>query len=225
MRFPNPDRVLLAGSSGGGYGLLLSGFLARHYFPDTELIVMADSGIGLAKDDDPEYIRGVLDELNLSRFIPPDCEHCLDHGHLTGLLGYLLDRDPQVRVGMYSSWYDTILTSLYLQVPAEQFATGLQQQTDRIHAAHPTRFRRFITDGIQHTAIVGKSSAIFGTDWGALEVPQQLWPTFLRTRVNVGKLKDTRIGGLTMAAWLAALVNNDPQVWVDIQQERGPAPI
>lgn len=216
MRFPNPERILLAGSSGGGYGLLFSGILARHYFPDAELILMADSGIGIAKEDEPEYLQGVLDEFNLNRFIPEACANCKGSDHLTAMLGYLLDRDPEVRVGTYSSWNDTILAKLYLQVPGAQYASSFKQQTDLLHEAYPTRFRRFVTAGIQHTILLGKSSVITGTDWNALEMPPGMLQTLMSSSVKIGKMKTTTINGLSAADWLGALINNDTEVWVDL---------
>jgi hypothetical protein len=219
IRFPNPDRVLLSGSSGGAYGLLFSGILARHYYPDAELVVMADSGIGIAKSDEPDYLQGILDEFDLNRFIPKDCEDCIDNGHLTGLLSYFLERDTKVRMGMYSSWRDTILAKLYLQIPAHQFASSLEEQTDRLHAAYPDRFRRFITAGIQHTTLPGKSTAITGTDWDSLEMPPGFWQTLMTTTVQVGKMKTTKIQDLSVAEWMAAMIEGDLDVWMDIQEE------
>ena len=222
-RFPAPARVLLAGSSGGSYGLLLAGLLTRHYFPDAELILMADSGHGIARDNDPAYLRAILTELNIARFIPADCAECTDRGHLTGLLGYLLRRDPGVRVGIYSSWYDSLIAKLYLQVSASRFASALKQQTDALRAAYPDRFRRFITRGIQHTVLPGVSSAFRGTDPGAVEIPPAaLWT--LMTSVRLGNMRQTRIGEVTIAAWLRALIENDTDTWVDTLEPPGSPP-
>ena len=37
-------------------------------------------------------------------------------------------------------------------------AGALQQQSDRLHARHPSRFRRFIIDGVEHTILAGNSA-------------------------------------------------------------------
>ncbi len=223
QQFPQPKRILLAGSSGGAYGLLLAGPLLRHYYPDTELIMMADSGIGIGRDGDDAYMQVLLDEFNVQRFIPEDCPLCLDNGHLTGLFAWFLERDANLRIGMYSSWYDGVLAGVFLQIPGSQYADALQAQTDRIHTAYPDRFRRFITDGKQHTSLLADPSGIIGSDLGAVELPEGAL-TDLMSNVVLGGLETTRIGEVTMAGWLAALIANDLDAWVDIQEERGPAP-
>lgn len=222
-RFPHPARILLGGSSGGAYGLLLAWPLLRAYYPHTPLIVMADSGIGLARDGDDAYVMSLLDEFNITRFLPKDCTHCIDHGHMTGLLAYLFERDPNARMGMYSSWYDTVLSTIFLQVPSEQFATALQQQTDRVAAAYPDRFRRFVTDGNAHTALLGNPTGIIGSDLNAVELPAGAL-TQLMTNVALGSLRTTAIGDVTMSAWLKALIDDDRSVWVDLEEPRGPVP-
>jgi len=224
MRFPTPDRILLAGSSGGAYGLLLGGPLVRHYYPDAELILMADSGIGLGVDGAPDYMQTILEEFNLTRFIPDDCPDCFDNGHMTGLVGYFLAHDPNVRVGTYSSWYDSVLAATFLQISGEQFANALQVQTDRIHDAYPNRFRRFITDGIQHTSLLADASGIIGSDIGAVELPPNVLGDLLGGGLVIGSLTTTEIDGLTMAEWLSALIDDDLDTWIDILEERGPAP-
>ncbi len=223
FRFPNPQRILLAGSSGGGYGLLLAGPLLRHYYPDVELIMMADSGIGLARDGEPDYLQTALNEFNVQNFFPEDCEDCQDNGHITGLLSYFLDYDPDVRVGMYSSWYDSILAKVFLHIPGEQFAKGLQEQTDRIHAAFPDRFRRFITDGIQHTSLLGTPNSIIGSDLTAIELPEGGLED-LMSGVKIGGMDETILDGQSMSEWLTALIDNDTAQWKDLLEEKGSPP-
>lgn len=222
QRFPSPRRILLAGSSGGAYGLLLAAPLTRHYFPDAELIVMADSGIGLAHDGDPTYIQTAIDEFNLERFIPADCDECVTSGHLTALVGWYLERDPGVRFGLYSSWHDSVLASTFLQVPRADFAAALRSETDALHAAYPDRFRRFINDGTQHTALLGDPTGIIGTDINAVELPPGALQELMGGDLVIGSLENTTIGDLNMATWLEALIDGDLDVWVDVQETETP---
>jgi hypothetical protein len=219
QRFPSPRRILLAGSSGGGYGLLLGAPLTRHYFPDAELILMADSGIGLARDGDPSYIERPLEEFGLEAFIPDDCDTCVVSGHLTGVVAWYLERDDNVRVGMYSSWYDSVLAGTFLQVEPEVFARGLREQTDLVHDAHPDRFRRFIADGTQHTCLLADPSGIIGNDLRAVELPDGALQQLLSGGLVIRGLETTIIGELTMSAWLAALIDGDLDVWGDVVEE------
>lgn len=224
MRFPNPKRVLLSGSSGGAYGLLMAGALLRHYYPDTELIIMADSGIGIAHDGDPAYITLPLEEFNALRLIPDDCEECIVSGHLTGLVSWFLKHDPTVRIGLYSSWYDSVLANVFLQIPPEAFADALKAQTDLIAEAYPNRFRRFITDGTQHTSLIADATGVIGTDLSKLEYPEDALSGLLSGGLIIGSLTSTEIDGFTMSEWLGALIDNDLTTWVDILEERGPSP-
>ena len=220
--FPAPRRVLLAGSSGGAYGLLLGAPLARHYFPDAELIVMADSGIGLARDGDPAYLDVPLGEFNLTRFIPDDCEACTTSGHITALVSWYLARDENIRVGMYSSWYDSVLATTFLQVPKPDFARSLREQTDAVHAAYPDRFRRFVTDGTQHTALLGDPSGIIGSDLTAVELPPGALQDLLGGDLVIGAMATTTIGDVSVAAWLGGLIDDDSDAWPDLLETPTP---
>jgi hypothetical protein len=223
MLFPKPARILLAGASGGAYGLLLAWPLLRHYYPDTPLVVMADSGIGVAKDGDDAFVTDLLDEFRIARFIPKDCDGCLDRGHMTGVAGYFLQRDPGVRFGTYSAWYDGVLSSIFMQIPGERFAKGLREQTDRLAAAYPDRFRRFVTDGVTHTTLLGDVTGIIGTDIAAVEVPAGLSPALLAS-VEIGSIKTMESGGVAEAAWLKGLIDGDLQAWVDVVEAAGTPP-
>ena len=51
-QFPNPSRILLTGVSGGAFGTITALPLVRHYYPDTEIVLFNDSGVGVAKEGD-----------------------------------------------------------------------------------------------------------------------------------------------------------------------------
>lgn len=222
-RFPDPKRIMLAGSSGGAYGLMLGSAMVRHYYPDAELIIMADSGIGIAREGEDEYIQVLLDEFNLNRFFPDDCPDCLRNGHITGVLTYFLDHDDNSRAGMFSSWYDSILANVFLQIPGDQYADSLEAETDRLREVYPDRFRRFIIDGTMHTTLLGDPSGIIGSDIMAVELPPDTLPK-LMSGLIIGALDKTEIGDVTFLNWFTALIDNDLDSWVDILEERGPVP-
>ena len=222
--FPNPSRILLAGSSGGAYGLLLGMPLVRFYFPDVELMVMADSGIGLARDGDLEYMNTILDEFNLRRFLPPDCADCLEGGHLTGLVSYYLRVDPTVRMGMFSSWYDGVLSNTFLKVDPTTFDDILERRTGAIHSEFPDRFRRFIVAGTQHTSLLANASGIIGSDLSAVELPPDALGSLLGGGLVIGGLESTVIGDVTMGAWLRGFIDHQMERWPDLLEDRGDAP-
>lgn len=225
MRFPDATRILLAGSSGGAYGLLLGGPMVRHYYPNAELIVMADSGIGLAKDGDQAFLDNLMEEFNVARFLPADCPSCTDRAHLTGLVGWFLGHDDNARVGMFSSWYDSVIARTFLGIPSEDHAISLEAQTELLRDAYPDRFRRFIVDGVQHTSLLGDATGIIGTDLTAVELPPDVLGELLGGDLVIEGINDTAVDGLTMAEWLAALIANDLDSWVDAIAQRGDPPV
>jgi hypothetical protein len=223
-RFAKPRRILLAGSSGGAYGLLLGAPMVRHYFADAELIVMADSGIGLARDGEQAFIDVILDEFNVRRFLPKDCADCVDRGHLTGIVGYYLGRDSNIRVGLFSSWYDSVLSKTFLKTDPKLFAKSLETQTDKLHKAYPKRFRRFVVDGAQHTCLLGNPTGIIGADLSAVELPKGSLAKLASGGLVIQGINKTTIGDLSIATWLTALISNDLSTWQDTIEAKGPAP-
>lgn len=218
-RFPSPRRVLLAGSSGGGFGTLLAAPLVRHVYPKAELFVMNDSGAGVAKGEDPTFLQSLMDEFNVARFIPADCESCTEEGHLTRLVDWYLERDPKVRIGVFSSWYDAIIAEVFLKVAPTRFRDDLATHTGRTRAAFPDRYKRFIVDGPVHTALLGDPTGIVGSDLGSVELPDDFLDRL--GTVQLGSLNDTKIGEVTMADWVGAMVRNESG-WVDLVEEPGP---
>ncbi|MFT5432824.1 MAG: hypothetical protein ACI9OJ_003528 [Myxococcota bacterium] len=223
-RFPDPPKILLAGSSGGAYGLLVAAPLVRHYYPNVELVAMADSGIGIARSGEPEFIAVALKEFNVERFIPKDCPNCLTDGHLTPMITWMLERDPNLRIGMFSSWYDSVLARTFMRITPDRFADALDQQTSAIAAQFPDRFRRFIIDGVQHTSLLANASGIIGDDLAAVELPEDALGTLL-SGLKLGGMVTTEIDGLTMSTWLGGLIAGDLDVWVDVQEPRGTPPV
>ena len=211
---PAPRRILLAGASAGGFGTVLAVVLVRHVWPDAELMVLSDSGVGVAKDGDPDFVLGLLDEFNALRFIPADCEGCLDRGHIVSLVAWGLARMPDVRVATFSSWRDKVIAEVFLEMEPELFEAALARETDAVHAAFPERYRRFFVQGTMHTTVLGDPSGIIGSDLRAVELP----PGALNrlSGLILGRLAETASadGALRFSAWLRSFVEGD-EGWVD----------
>jgi hypothetical protein len=215
--------VVLAGASGGAYGTLLGAVLTRAVYPDAAIAVLADSGAGLARGAaDPGYVRALLDEIGASPFLPVDCPDCLADGHVSGVTGWWLARDPNVRVGVFSSWYDSVLGDVFLQVPPTAFRDELASATGALHEAWPDRYRRFVVDGRMHTTTLGDPTGIVGTDLSAVELPPGALS--LLTDLELGRLDTTAIGEARFADWAGALAAGDDTVWVDRVEAPGPPP-
>jgi len=220
-RFPAPARVILIGSSAGGYGTLLATLLVRAAWPEAHLRVMSDSGVGLARPADPSFFATIAAEQNVLRLIPSTCEACLTGGQLTPLVAWTLERDPEVRVAVFSSFYDTIIGAIFLGLPPETFRDLLLEQTGAVHDRFPDRYRRFLARGVTHTSTLGDPTGIVGSDPTAVEMHLKLLD--LLGVLEIGGLGATRIGETTMADWLTAFVTDSPD-WVERLDEPGPVP-
>ncbi len=222
-RFPRPRRVVLAGSSGGGFGTILAAFLVRYVYPDAPLYVINDSGVGVARTGDDAFLGRILDEFGARGFIPSDCTDCTRDGHIIGLVRYLLDHDPNVRVAALSSWYDFIIGDLFLRTTPTAFRDALAAETGAVHTAHPDRYRRFLYDGSGHTALLGTPAGVIGTNLRAVELP----PNFASQigSVRIESMYNLAVEGVTVSQWITAMLANDGARWDDRLQTAGPPPV
>lgn len=153
-RFPNPSRIVLAGTSAGGYGTILGTAVVRLAYPDVPLFVINDAGLGLTNPEDPSVIDAAVDEWKVSSLIPASCAGCLESGQFTSVVGWGLDHDPTLRVAYFSAYRDAIISGVFLNMEGEAFETLMLAETDKLHAAHPDRFERFFVEGSAHTAVL-----------------------------------------------------------------------
>ena len=148
--FPNPKKVLLAGSSAGGWGTVYHRGLVRSQYPDALLTVINDAGIGFA-------VNGplVADEWGATRHRPPSCgEPCQTHQHMTYFVKYMLEHDPSTIVGDFSSYGDSVIRLFTFTSDAESFKQVLMQETDIVAQAFPDRYKRFFVAGESHTTLL-----------------------------------------------------------------------
>ena len=147
--FPSPSKILLTGNSAGGYGTDYALPLVRKLFPEAQIELINDSGVGIAF---PGYIDFVSNEWNATAFIPESCETCIgDDGHLTGYHIYQLDQDPMLRMGFMSTKQDSVIADTFIGIGGEAFEAALIEAMADLEAAHPERFRSLIADGNSHT--------------------------------------------------------------------------
>jgi hypothetical protein len=203
MRAPNPRRILVAGSSGGGFGTLLAPALVRRLWPGVPVDVVNDSGVGIAKPGDDSFVLGLLEEWNVVGLVPESCTDCISGGHLTGLVDWALREDPDLRAAAFSSTRDAVIAGIFLRVPGEQFEAALRTEADRLHAAHPDRFQPFIVEGDLHTALLGDIEGFIGdSDPDLVES--------IESFVTLGEMADIRVDGVSVADWLGHMVTDDP---------------
>ena len=150
--FPSPRRILLTGNSAGGFGTTYALPLVRALYPDVPIELINDSGLGVSKPDDPDYIRLLLSDWNAGAFFPPSCETCIgEDGHTTDYHKWQLEQDDNFRLGMMSYKQDFVIGNAFLQTGGEAFEAALLEEMADLGAAYPERMHSFIANGTNHT--------------------------------------------------------------------------
>ena len=173
--FPAPRRILLTGSSAGGFGTTYALPLVRQLYPDVPIELINDSGLGLGRIDEPEFIQQLLTEWNATAFFPESCETCIgDDGHITDYHKYQLSEDENFRLGMMSYTRDTVIAVTFVQVGGEVFEEALLGELDDLEAAYPERVKSFVATGTDHTFLLGGVSV---ADWISSMLLGEGWET------------------------------------------------
>ena len=163
-RFPSPPRTLLAGSSAGGYGTLAATGVVRLQYPDTDLFVFNDAGLGLSNPANPSMLEHIKADWKFDQFVPDSCTEC-KAGQMTALIGWGLKNDPTLKASGFSAYEDSTISASFLGMTGPAFKALLLAETGKVHDAYPTRFQRFMIAGTQHTGLIGNyyTSTVNGT--------------------------------------------------------------
>ncbi len=153
-RFPSPRRIVLSGSSAGGYGTILGTAVVRLAYPHTRLFVVNDAGPGLSNPADPSLAEAAKNEWKVTQFIPPSCEGCAEGYEFTPIIKWGLDHDPSLRASLFCAQEDAVIGGAFLKMQGPDFQKLLLDESGKVHAAHPDRFERFLWQGTLHTAIL-----------------------------------------------------------------------
>ncbi|MEZ5502027.1 MAG: pectin acetylesterase-family hydrolase [Halioglobus sp.] len=179
--FPAPRRILLAGQSGGALGTIFALPVVRFLYPNIPIDVLNDSGVGVLKPNQPEFLRQIISEWNLGAFIPASCADCIAaDGHLSDYLIWQMDQDHQLKRGLLSYTRDTNLADLFLQIGGAAFETALFQEMRQQEEASPGRTRSWIVEGSGHTFVETDPDRTAGgiplMDWiGFMVSDSDLW--------------------------------------------------
>lgn len=211
--FPEPKRIVLAGSSGGGYGTIVATILTRLAYPGVDLFVINDSGLGLGKTEDKAFVRNLVSEFNAQRMIPESCESCLKNGHLTGLIEWQLKRDPQLKMAAFSYLEDRVIASIFLKIGGEQYKGAVLAEASRLAQLFPGRYVPFLIEGDGHTALVGSIEGILGQ-------LSERTAAFAK-QIELGSLDKSSLDGVTVGQWLQWMLDSDPRWKPLIQGQDG----
>lgn len=198
--FPNPSRILLTGVSGGAFGTISALPLARYYYPETEILVFNDSGVGVAKEGDPEFIEEtLLAGWNASSLIPESCVDCTSNGHITRFIDWQLAADDNFTMSALSFSADSVISTFFLMINPATFTSSLLAETGRTTAMFEDRYKRFIPAGEAHTTLLRENAE--GGSPG----------------LEIGSL-ETEIAGVTVLDWFTAMIEGT-EAWDDMVDE------
>ena len=148
--FPNPDLIVVAGYSGGGYGTFAGYGVTRVAYPDQKILVLDDSGPGLQNPDDAQGVQDRNQNWNYQQFIPTSCTRCAEqYSYLTE---WSFERDPTLRTALISYLNDAVISS-FLALDGASYETLLRTVSGNLHDDNPDRFKRFFFQGASHTIL------------------------------------------------------------------------
>ena len=151
--WPAPARVLLAGSSAGGYGATLNYDLFRRAYPGAEVALVDDAGPLLEGDGIPADDRAAwYANWHLCDVVDPLCAEC--RGDLSRLYPALVAKYPEDRMALLTSLQDQVIRTYFLILLGLDFEQHLRALvTDRL--APTETFRTFAIPGESHTLLGG----------------------------------------------------------------------
>jgi hypothetical protein len=198
--FPNPSRILLTGVSGGAFGTIPALPLVRYYYPETEILVFNDSGVGVAKEGNPDFINEtLLAGWNADSLVPASCPECTSNGHATRLIEWQLGADDNFTMSALSFSADAVISVTFLMINPATFTQSLLAETGHTAMMFDTRYKRFIPAGSAHTTLLRETS-----DGGS-------------GGIQIGSL-ETEIAGVTVLDWFTAMIDGTA-TWDDLVDE------
>lgn len=191
--FPNPERIVLAGSGGGSFGVLLVALTVLEAFPETDVYVIQDGAVGLAKGDiDDAFVPGVIEAWNIVPSLPEGCGlACFDNGHLTPIVRYMLDNYDNIRFAAFSSAQESVVRTFLDLIPpeisGEDYQGFVENELADLAEEYPGRYGYFVVNG--------NAASFTGLD---------------------GRF-DYEVDGVSFGAWLASFLADD-EGWASVTE-------
>jgi len=146
----DPARVVVSGSSAGGFGAILMYDLTRKTFPGSRMYLIDDAGPLLEGDALPAAEKQAwISAWNIGGFIDDLCAGCQTDFSLLNTT--LTKSHPNDRMALLSSLQDLTIRTYFMLTP-DMFQTDLLQMiNDRLLPSQA--FRPFVITGQQHTLL------------------------------------------------------------------------
>lgn len=146
---PNAERVVLSGSSAGGFGAGFNWWQAQKAFGDARVDLIDDSGPPLPSPYLSESLEGQWRAAwNLNATLPEGCTEC--QTDLSAIFGFYSQSLPKNRAALLSYTHDQVI-SAYFQISQDEVAEGLGVLGGKIDTYDNARY--FYVDGNSHVLL------------------------------------------------------------------------
>jgi hypothetical protein len=178
-----PARLVVAGSSAGGFGALVNYELFRWTWPDARAYLVDDSGPALAGDEVPPQFRdNWYSAWNIGAALDPWCPGC--RADLSAAFTVLADLHPDDRLALVSHEEDVVMSLFMLETGAGfSAALGALEQA----VLRPSGVRAFLDAGSEHMLLTPLTACEVGS-----------------------YVADHAAGGVGLDAWLEQMLSDDP---------------
>ncbi len=147
--FPNAERVVLSGSSAGGFGAGLNWWQVQQAFGDVRVDLLDDSGPPLPSPYLSDSLEGQWRAAwNLNATLPEGCTAC--QTDLSGIFGFYAQNLPKNRAALLSYTHDQVIASYFL-ISQDKVAEGLGVLGAELDGYENTRY--FYVDGDSHVLL------------------------------------------------------------------------
>jgi hypothetical protein len=121
--FASPGKLVIAGSSGGGFGTLVNYTTFRTAWPNAKAYLVDDSGPTLIGDAVPPVTRDLwYSSWDLGAALDPFCPEC--RSDLSRAMTEIVTRYPQDRVALLSHLQDAVIRGFFATISYDPFFIG-----------------------------------------------------------------------------------------------------
>jgi hypothetical protein len=150
VTYPSPRRLVVTGSSAGGFGTLLNYQAIRGSFPTAEGFLVDDSGPPL-ESDGGALIQAGFESWGLADVLDPLCGAGVCERDLSQSLAALVRDYPADRFALLS-WDDDDVIPSYMGITEVAFTSALLDLTDNV-VDPSANARAFVAAGRDHTML------------------------------------------------------------------------
>ena len=159
--FPGASRIVLAGTSAGGFGATLNWWQTQQAFPNVRVDMIDDSGAFMPEDVLP--MPNVTEQAqranwNLAATLPPGCTTCAIG--FDGIFGFYASVFPNSRGALLIYDPDSVLPN-YFGISASTFTTGLSELETAQFNPNP-HLRYFNATGPNHVLFLNPTLTTSG---------------------------------------------------------------